>query len=217
MSRTSSTDEQCGVLNALSSPRYPHVVEYLEALPKGAASYPQCLDKGSGTQRLLKIRNPRPTPGSLPDEIARFIATAPVASAWIPTVVAESITLAIRDEFFSSDDDFWYWLKTTVRSLFRSPIYRVMLALASPGRLLASIQNRWEQFHRGSTLQIVDRPTPKSVVMRMRFPPRLYLALTLRNYAVSFAAAAEVARGRNVKVELGDFDETSALFAGSWE
>lgn len=196
---------------------YRSVHDYLERLPDGLDSYPQCVAKASLLSHALESRPISPPPGSVPEPVQRLIEQPPPVSAWIPEVTFNAAVLAIYDEVFGGTDSkgFEDWVCDMNRQLFASPLYRVLFAFVSPSRLVSLSTSRWSAFHRGSTLTLLEARRDSSRI-RLEFPPRLFGRVMLVGFTAGVRAAAMVAGARDASGELGEITDTFAEYTVQW-
>jgi hypothetical protein len=197
---------------------YPNVRAYIDRLPDGLASYPECMAKVALVRDLIESRPLDPSADHVPDELRRMLATPPPLSSWIPEAhfVAMSLTIFARDFGATDFGAFEDWICTRNMALFRKPLYRVLIALMSPERLLVGTSKRWTAFHLGTTLSVIDHG-PGSARLKIAFPPHLYGHEMLRGMSAGLRAAVNVAGGRNVAIGIDDETPTSAEYWLRWE
>jgi hypothetical protein len=196
---------------------HPCVRDYLERLPEGLASYPDCLAKVALVRDLLESRPLDASADDVPDGLRPMLAAPPPVSSWIPEVHFVAVGLAIYARHFGANDLAGYedWICTSNMALFRKPLYRVLIALLSPERLLIGTSKRWSAFHLGTTLSVVEH-TEGSARLRIEFPAYLYGTEILRGMSAGLRAAVIVAGGRNVATGVEDATPTSAEYWLRW-
>lgn len=197
---------------------HPCVQRYVERLPDGLASYPECTAKVSLLRDILDSRPLDANAPELHEDLRRLIANPPPVSSWVPEVQFVATSMSIYGRYFGGDDlpGFDEWICTRNAALFRKPLYRVLIALLSPERLLVGASKRWAAFHRGTTLTLLDH-TPVSANVKIEFPPHLYNAELLHGFAAGMRAAAIVAGGRNVTSGLDSPGAASAEYWIRWD
>lgn len=197
---------------------FPSVRAYIERLPDGLASYPECLAKVALVRDIIESRPLDPDADHVPDEIRPMIASPPPLSSWVPEVhfVAAALTIFARDFGASDYDAYETWICTSNMALFRKPLYRVLIALLSPERLLVGTSKRWSAFHKGTSLTVVER-TRGSARIDVAFPPHLYNHDMLRGMSAGLRAAVNVAGGRDVAIGIDDETPTSAQYWVRWD
>jgi hypothetical protein len=186
-------------------------MDYLESLPNGIHSYPQCQARAGILQTFVDAM---PAPVEPVDPwVAALLRPSP--RAYVPEVVLQTSLIAMADAAALDDAQFLEWNRKTNRALYGGLLYRALMAIFSPMQLLERAPKRWENFHQGTTLRV--RSTgPSEALATLVFPERLYTPLSLHVYAGAFAAALEHARARDVTVELKTAGSTSGEFLARW-
>jgi hypothetical protein len=193
------------------------VNKYLDTLPSGAASYPECVVKASVLRNALVSRQ-LGREVELPPTIRKLVDDPPTVGEWISEVHFNAAMLAIREVHFNPRtlDDYRAWVYEQNHKLLGTPLYRVLFLLVSPDRLLSGIEKRWGAFRRGSEIQVVDRA--KNVVqLRLRYPAFLYPSLTVQAMMVAFQAAMDHAGARQARVVIASSTSTETVLAVTWQ
>jgi hypothetical protein len=193
------------------------VNKYLDALPNGVASYPECVVKASVLRNTLASR-PLGRDVELPAAVRAIVDDPPMVGEWIPEVHFNVVALAIREVHFNprSLDDYLAWVFEQNHKLLGTPLYRVLFLLVSPERLLSGIEKRWSAFRRGSEIQIVNREK-NTVQLRLRYPAFLHTTLSTHGMRVAFQAAMEHAGARQARVEAASTASTETVFTVTWQ
>ncbi len=172
---------------------------YLDELPAGLGSYPECEAKASLLRALLGVCPPLDGV-ELPPELRELLLRPPGANAWIPEVHLVASHLAIVGCLGLSEDDMLRRTYLANRALTGSPMYRALARVASPGMLLRGAKAAWGLIHRGVRLAIhVDAGRARVVLTH---PPNLYDALAHESAALGFMAVVEAANGKAVTATL---------------
>ena len=188
---------------------------YLAAVPRGLDGHPDCLHKGSVVRQVLKAFPIDKLP-KLPDPLQQFIDNPPLPSTWVREVHSTALYLAICDAQFPSDDAYVEFSANFNRNLLRSPLYRILMLVATPNLLMKRAGMRWGALHRGSTLEV--EPTGDKVFRgRVRYPTELFPVLLIQCFATAFQAAIEGSGGKNVRVTMRDRGAHQAEYDVSWE
>lgn len=195
---------------------FPLTAAYIESLPEGLDSYPQCLAKASLYRRALDNRPFDPVaPGVLPDPLRDLIEHPRAISSWIREAPFQALMTAQREQQFATDTAFFDFVYRHQMELYSSALYSIMLRLASPGMLLRGASMRWSSFHRGSTLR-TQEVTRNSATIILEYPNHLFDRMSLRSIAIGFKAALDASCGRGSKVEIGKGLPGRARFESSW-
>jgi len=194
----------------------PSITSYLDRLPVGVASYPECLVKASVFRNALAVK-PLGPEVALPPEVRALVDHPPPVSVWIPEVQFNVITLAVRDTHFAADDLDGYlaWVLDQNRKLLGTPLYRALFLLVSPERLLLGLEKRWGTFRRGTELRL-HRQAPGEVELRLVTPPFLHSQLAMEGLAMAFRAAVERAGARDARVTGDVISSTEIGYNLTW-
>jgi hypothetical protein len=194
----------------------PSITSYLERLPAGVRSYPECLVKASVFRNALAVK-PLGPEVALPEEVRALVDHPPPVSVWIPEVQFNVIILALRDAHFGADDLAGYlaWALDQNRRLLGTPLYRALFLLVSPERLLVGLEKRWGTFRRGTELR-VHRQDPGEVELRLATPPFLHTALAAQSMATALHAAIERAGAKRAQVTGDVLSSTEVAYKLSW-
>lgn len=193
----------------------PRVERYLAALPDGLESYPACLAKGALVRNALEHAPLAHVLPRLAPQLRRIAEDPPVGSEWIPEVHFGALLLAIADARELTDQEVLSWTRDRNRALFRSPAYRILMAVASPAQLVRFAGARWANWHRGSTLD-VEGIADDGVVVAIRHPPGLLDPLLHRVYAEALTAALELAHAARPSVVVTAEAADHARYRASW-
>jgi len=198
----------------------PNTHQYVSALPDGLSSYPQCQIKADVFRDLV---NDFPNLADNPDvpESLRFHLTDTLHYTWQPEVIANTITLLIRDLVFASDREYLDWFRRYIARVFDKPFYRIVIHVLSTTLVVMGATDRWAKFHRGSTLQITE-PVKKvgkrlSTKGKLSYPPNLFSGLLLDQICATYLAALDANRAEEPDVRIEKNDEIEAFFSASWK
>lgn len=174
------------------------VQRYVEDLPAGLSSYPQCSSKMSSLLFQLQRRPLRGLAG-LPDEVADLVRDPPVATAWIPTTLFVATTLAIEADHGIVDATLAI---ETTRDMLESPLYRLALLMLSPATILRAGAATWQLFHRGTTFK--TREIYGALEATIEFPPMLLPPVILDGFAGGFETICRASWKKTATVTLID-------------
>jgi hypothetical protein len=159
---------------------------YIKRLPRGLASYPGCAAKASLVNAYLTSKPL--SLASVPSELHTLVQRPPRTNTWIPEAHFLAIALLVREQHFSTDEDFLSWVRDVNAQLFRGPIYRALMLVASTRTLAAGTPLRWRQFHQGTDL-VADHGNGDWVDLLFCYEPNLFDALHVRLFLASLEAA----------------------------
>ncbi|MEC7522121.1 MAG: hypothetical protein VYE22_19705 [Myxococcota bacterium] len=199
---------------------FPSVQAYLERLPDGPASYPECQLKAAVFVNHMD-ENPLPDEllSELPPAVVDLARNPPPVSAWIPEAAAMVYLLAIRDHFFApgvGDGAYESWSYERNKRLLSNRLYRAVFLLVSPDRLFRHIGGRWARMRRGTSIEVLDR-RPGYVHLQTQYPPHLHEESVAIGFRGAFRAAAELAGGKRVRIDPPSVAETSTEFVIRYE
>ncbi len=205
-------------MNNVDPSRYPHAAAYIESLPGGLASFPECR---MNHHVLEHVTTDFPGLGDrerLPPLLADFFA-GHVDGDWLNETVGNAVYLMIRDQCFRDDLSFQEWNQKNIDRLIRNPLFRAIMVLLSPALVVIGAGKRWSSFHLGTTMK--TEPVGQSadrlhVRAELSFPAGLYSPLILQLHCSTFLAALVAARARQPEVHLGDVKSGSAEYLASW-
>jgi hypothetical protein len=100
--------------------------------------------------------------------------------------------------------------------LFEKPMYRLLMALVSPSRMILLGASRWSVFHRGSEMvgTLFGRDRAR---VELSFPAGLFGAVHAIQYAEVVRAAVVAARAQECRVEIETQEPTRFVFAVRWK
>ncbi len=195
--------------------KYPHAAEYVASLPAGLGSYPSARIKASLLRMLLADHLRAFDESALPSELIELSRNPPPPTAWVEETKMVTLMLAVRDEVYSSDEEWVRWCKGNNASLFRSPLYRLLMYVATPEMALKGGAQRWSQFHQGTTLRTM-RLEPRRYAILLGFPPRLFAPLYVKGLASAFEAAIEAAGAKGVRSSPPEIEDARARVELTW-
>ena len=194
----------------------PRTEAYIAALPAGLDSYPTCKQKGSLTRLWLSEFPLSAKVDLLPRELRTLVEGPPLASGWVPEVHANALYIATGELVLPREDDLVDCMYRLNVMLFQSPLYRAVTLVASPASFLRALELGWKLFRRGQYIALTTM-SPTALRIRVTWPPLVTPVLIARCFATGFRAAAE-ATGTvtGLKVDLTEFDRTTAAYDISW-
>lgn len=166
----------------------PHLRAYLERLPEGIASYPECRAKASLYRGMTDGLGVDTT--GLPPEIVDLIDQPRPVTDWIPEVHSHAILLAQFDQHFEDVEVFAAHCYAYQHKMWSSKLYAFMMRFVSPPRLIATTSQRWSQFHRGSSL-VATRTDENNAEVVLTTPPWIYDEVSLRGLTEGMRAVLD--------------------------
>lgn len=203
-------------MSKVDSATFPRLARYLDQLPVGLDSYPECLARGAVARSRLDGRPIRDlTEGALPPALLRYFREPPANTSWIPHVHMLSIALAIADWYRMSDEQYFQWAYQSNKQMLTGVIYRLLMSISSPALLLSLASARWSALHRGTILEVEDNADRKATVV-LRFPPRLFDGFFVRSYGHIFKAVLELSNAKAVEWEVVEVTITTGRLHCRW-
>jgi hypothetical protein len=179
----------------------PSVARYLEKLPAGLASYPECLVKASVLRNSADPRVLGPEV-PLPPEVRALLDHPPPVSVWVPEVHYTVIQLATHEVHFPGPDPqaFITWVHARNVQLLSTPLYRALFLVLSPERVLLGLEKRWGSFRRGTQLQVL-RADSRTADLLLRTPPNLYAQVSVWAMGAALRAGMVAAGAKPARLE----------------
>ncbi len=134
---------------------------------------------------------------------------------WIPNVLSEAVLCAAYDTAFTSREEAAVANVERNLRLFRSPMYRALMIVASPRLLLRGTGSRWLAFHRGSTMSLVGGDDQQATLM-LSFPPHLFVPENPLDVRGAVEAAFISAGSRHARVIVDAHTETSITYIATF-
>ena len=192
----------------------PSYERYVAGLTGGLDAFPDAQAKGSLVRSVLEGQPPELL-RTLPEPVRALALSSPVDSEWVPETHLAALVHAVSELRRFGEHEYCGWIRGCNRALFARPLYRLLMAVASPEGLLRHAGKRWGNFHRGSGLDH-DGVSDDGVRLTLTFPAGLFDELLLRGYGESFAAALEASRAGDPLVEIEARGPGFACYRARW-
>lgn len=193
---------------------FPRASRYVRSLPNGLLSHPHCECKASVYREALAHLPRKMDTRGLAPLLADYFDNPMPVSSWIPEVVNSAVFLAMADVYFPTDGAFIDWIGGFAETTFRSPMYRVLMSVASPQALAQGGQRRWNAFHTGTEYEV--RIGDNGTETTLKFPTHTFDPLVLRGTLRAIQAAYRASGAREAVVELVRFSPNDALYRATW-
>ena len=196
--------------------RFAHTFAYIDSLPEGLESHPDCHTKAAIYRSYLE-RSPIDAEllGELPEPLADLLVHPRVVSTWLPAVHSLALTMVFRDLFAPEHDSFAEFVRTSTAEMYSTPMYRVLMVAMNPQRLLKAASLRWTQFNRGSKMTVL--PTGEtSARVEFDFPSHLYSRSHHAGLQGAYEAALAVAGAKAIETAIDRFGEERLVFDFRW-
>ena len=193
---------------------FPRTSRYLSSLPRGWLSHPECECKAAiHREAIAHLPRPMPTEGLHPLLADYFQNPVPVSS-WVPEVINSALFLAMADVFFPVEASFLSWIGGIAEDTFKSPMYRLLMIVASPNALAQGGARRWAAFHTGTEYE--TKVGDGGTTTTLRFPEHTFDPLVVRGTLRAIQAAYRASGARDATVDIVDFSPTKVVYRSVW-
>jgi hypothetical protein len=199
----------------LDPARFPIASAYLERLPNGLASYPQCRCTANN---VIAARDASPAvfrADGIDASLRRTILELRNPSLWVPDVLNVLSHLMVRDHDFDSDEGYLVWHQTQIGKLLETSAHRVLMFAIPPRLVMTLVTTAFNRIRRGTSLS--TRRTPDGLEILLRHEADIYPEIILRGMAVIWREAILHANGKNVRVDLVRRTATETCFQAHWD
>ncbi len=202
----------------LDPKRYPYIAAYLERLPHGIESYPECQIKADVHEDISAEFPELASGGGLPKIVDDYLNRR-YRETWLPEVVGNSLILLVRDACFGNDDEFLEWCRINMGRLFSKPLYKIMMNVFSTSLVVMGAAKRWSTFHLGSHL--TAKPIKKvgdrfETAGSLTYPPYLFSGLIVPQVAATYKAALQANKANDPQISSAEKSDTESVFYVSW-
>lgn len=188
---------------------------YLDGLAGGLDGYPAAQAKGSLVRTLLDGQPIVAFLHLLPPALQRAATELPLDGEWVPETHVCALTHAVADAHGWSDEEVLRWVHQRNAAMYSSPLYRLLMMVASPEALLRHADRRWSNWHRGSALEFQGF-SDDGARLTLTFPVGLWDLPMLLAYRGAFTAALALARAERSSVELEEHRAGFARYRARW-
>jgi hypothetical protein len=150
----------------------------------------------------------------LPPQAAALLEKPNRIPDWVPTVHANVLYLAIREEF-AADAPFLAHAKACSRSWLQTPANRALFWVMTPKDILRATGPRWGSVNRGGSIDVRIRGET-SAELELGFPPHLFPEIILLAVKTGFVVVLENAGAHDVAIDLQAVEPMRALFLARW-
>ncbi len=185
----------------------PRTASYLAALPDGLDAYPECQAKGSMARAVLDYKPDRLEVADLPEELRWMLEHPPTSNQWIPETRVLALMHAVRDLAFDSDEAYVEWVAASLYDLFATPMYRLLMAMASPQLLARQAERAWARVRRGTVRELEELGANRNVGL-LRYPNNLFDPLSMEIVRAGIAATYRLSRARAPEVRVIEWTPT---------
>ncbi len=191
----------------------PRLRAYLNQLPQGLDSFPECRAKGSVFGKVYEFSEQRIE--HLPPVLQALLERPPSATEWIPQCQALALIVAMVDARRLDSEAEKLWIREAATHLFASPMYRILMWAATPRMVFKSAHLRWSAFFRGTTLASVVFDRTATLILQA--PPHMFNDDLARIFAdVMYAAVNYTKEKGHASIELVGAHERGLEYRGGW-
>ena len=204
-----------GRLPRISGRSLRRVYEYIEQLPSGLRSYPECAAKASVVRKVYDFAEQELV--ELPKELQEVLDEPPPPTSWIPQTVTLALILAIVEARRLTASAESLWIRDAATHLFASPMYRILMQAASPRMVFKTAHLRWGAFFRGTELSstVEDRVAE----LTLSGPPGLFNRDLAEIFEDVIFAAVHYTREHSPSTDLtllGQAPNGAVYYRGQW-
>jgi hypothetical protein len=189
---------------------FPRLSQFLNTLPNGASSYPECQGKASMFHIALQLHPIEEVPVGFPDHLRRYLGNEVLPNQWVSEVDYILFSIAMA-EIHGWDNDgmrrFWYRVMDRINT---SAMYGLLFRFLSARMLVTTVASRWSSFHLGTTCRA--EKTAGGLKMTLGYPRGLFPELIVHGYVGVFEALASHSRLFKGQVELLSFNDVEARY-----
>ena len=182
-----------------AGPSMPLFNAYLSKLPQGLESFPEVQQKGSILPSFLEGVPIQQHLAVLPAPLADMIRRPPLPTAWVSEVKVAAIFMACADLCFPSPEAFVQFANRGNRKVMDGPIYSMLFRVLGVKRIVKQVSGRWEQFHRGTTLTLLNFEGTEGR-LKLVAPAFSTPLLFAQCHGQAIHVGVEIAGGKNVSV-----------------
>lgn len=201
----------------MDATRYPRAAAYLEALPDGLDSFPQCQVQLTVFDSIrFAVEDVDVDVGVLPGALAEFFR-GETGKGWVPEVLCQAANLVFADSV--GESAYLQWSYENAVRLYKKPVLRHLMKLLSPTLVVMGAPRRWGAVRRGTELAVEPARTIDGRMVtygEVTAPTGLMTRPFCEAVAEAFRAGLDGAHGRDGSVELEAFDGATARYRVGW-
>ena len=203
------------VANQVDGNVFPLLHDYLQQLPDGLRSYPQCQVISGFSVRLQRDLPDIWRDTRLPMALRSALREPWEEGSFLPQVLVTCQSLVMRDVLQTSESDYLRTANVVSWSVLSGPLYRAALHVMSPNLLLLNVSQRFSRFVRGTELVSLGG-TKTSHRLRMITPPHLCPPVWHRFYVNTFVNVLRASRAQEAEAQIIHESDTQTLYDLKW-
>lgn len=189
---------------------FPRLQAYVNSLPDGFQSFPECQGKASLFAIALQLQPVTNLPPGVPPHLQKYFDTKLPPNQWVPELDYCLFSLLMA-EIHNWDNvgmrRFWNRVMDHINN---SAMYGLLFRFLSARMLVTTVASRWSSFHKGTTC--VAEKTAEGLVITLGWPAGLFPELIVHGYLGVFDSLAAHSRLFKGSVELLASTSTSARY-----
>jgi hypothetical protein len=194
---------------------YPRLAAYVDQLPEGLDSHPECQAKVS-IHRIIYNFAQQPLQG-LPAVLQAYLDDSAPAEKWMPQCHTLALIVAIVEARQLPPEEEAKWIRSAASLLFSTPMYKLLMWAISPRLMIRGADIRWSAFFRGTSLQptiIGDREAE----LELRAPLGMFDETLARIFTDVLRSALTYAEydSSTAQLDLASFEPGCITYAASW-
>ena len=198
----------------LDPTRFPTLCAYLESLPEGLDSHPECRSKASIMASSFEHELAPDVVERLPAVLVELIETPPPPSVWIPAVCSDALFHVVCDTHYPEVEDMLAWVERRTRMMAAHKMYQALMRIAGPKILLRSAAAAHGLFQKGTDLDAEIRESGARLILS--YAPYLHSSLNTLSNVPLWRTVIEITGGQNVVVERTEHTARRAVYECDW-
>lgn len=202
----------------IDAARYPRAAAYYAQLPAGMDSFSDYLVRVDGRENLIKDFGALAEDATLPQPVRTYLSGG-VREAWMPEVISVMTLALARDVMLPSDEALRTWAYDDAISVFKKPMYKMLMFVMSPTLVVMSASKRWNTWRSNSTLSAdpVKQEGGRFVTrLILTAPAQLYDDTSLTQLGQVYVAAATAAGGKDAQLHWAVTTPGTVGYTVSW-
>lgn len=198
---------------------FPRASAYLERLPHGIGSYPECQVRVDGRANLPKHFGALAETPGIPLPLREFLE-GKVSEAWMPEVISVTALAMGRDAILESDDDLRDWCFRDAMDVFDSPLNKMLMKVMSPTLVVMGAAKRWNHWRLGSNLTaspVKQKDDRLETEIELVYPERLYDDTSRTQLGQVFVAAVIASSGKEPQIVHELVSPGTSHYRVSWQ
>lgn len=189
---------------------------YLQSLPAGIDSYPECQTRGIIVRSAVKEHAPKPAWSTLPLQLRELIHDPPLPTTWVPAVLSDAMFCVLVDTYYPTKQAIFTWNHDRTSRLSRSTAYRMLTRATSLRTFLRSAARVHEYFQRGTNMR-VELHEKTGGTFWLEHPPYLHCELNHYSNEAVFQAVLETAGVSEPLVRLVEVTPRHGKYEAQWK